>query len=68
MKSTSPRSSVAIQQPIATPSKATAESISDDEKSEKRYSSSGYYESPHDDGKFQYLYLKQIYLTDFTVY
>lgn len=25
------------------------ESISDDEKSEKRYSSSGYYESPHDD-------------------
>lgn len=28
-----------------------SESVSDDEKSEKRYSSSGYYESPHDDGK-----------------
>lgn len=51
IKSTSPRGSVAMQQPIVAPSKATAESISDDEKSEKRYSSSGYYESPHDDGK-----------------
>lgn len=29
-----------------------SESVSDDEKSEKRYSSSGYYESPHDDGEF----------------
>lgn len=28
----------------------TVESVSDDEKSEKRYSSSGYYESPHDEG------------------
>lgn len=52
IKTTSPRSSVVIQQPIAATSKATIESISDDEKSEKRYSSSGYYESPHDDGKF----------------
>lgn len=30
-----------------------SESVSDDEKSEKRYSSSGYYESPHDDGDFE---------------
>lgn len=56
IKSTSPRGSVIVQQqPIATTSKTNTntntESISDDEKSEKRYSSSGYYESPHDDGK-----------------
>lgn len=36
--------------PVAV-AKPRAESISDDEKSEKRYSSSGYYESPHDDSK-----------------
>lgn len=46
--STSPRTS--IVKPI-TANKLKTESISDDEKSEKRYSSSGYYESPHDDGK-----------------
>lgn len=52
IKSTSPRGSVVVQQqPIAATSKTNTESISDDEKSEKRYSSSGYYESPHDDGK-----------------
>lgn len=50
----SPRddSVVPVQPAIASTSK-TAESISDDEKSEKRYSSSGYYESPHDDGRFR---------------
>lgn len=47
--STSPRNS-AVSAQIYAPSKPNTESISDDEKSEKRYSSSGYYESPHDDG------------------
>lgn len=47
--STSPRSSLVPQPIIAAKSKV--ESVSDDEKSEKRYSSSGYYESPHDEGK-----------------
>lgn len=32
------------------PMKPKTESVSDDEKSEKRYSSSGYYESPQDEG------------------
>lgn len=32
------------------PAKTKTESVSDDEKSEKRYSSSGYYESPQDEG------------------
>lgn len=50
--STSPRSSV-VKVPIAAvAAKPKTESISEDEKSEKRYSSSGYYESPHDDGKY----------------
>lgn len=54
MKSTSPRGSVVVQQQaVAATSKTNTESISDDEKSEKRYSSSGYYESPHDDGKLK---------------
>lgn len=47
---TSPRTSVVQAQTYA-PAKPNTESISDDEKSEKRYSSSGYYESPHDDGE-----------------
>lgn len=59
IKSTSPRNSCIIQQHIASTSKPTTESISDDEKSEKRYSSSGYYESPHDDGEHKKLiYIK----------
>lgn len=49
--STSPRNSV-VKMPIAAIApKPKTESVSDDEKSEKRYSSSGYYESPHDEGK-----------------
>lgn len=49
--STSPRSSVMKMPIAAVAAKPKTESISEDEKSEKRYSSSGYYESPHDDGK-----------------
>lgn len=49
MKSSPSRTS--IVKSIVMP-KTKTESISDDEKSEKRYSSSGYYESPHDDGTF----------------
>lgn len=50
--STSPRNSI-VKVPIAAiAAKSKAESVSEDEKSEKRYSSSGYYESPHDDGKW----------------
>lgn len=50
--STSPRNSV-VKVPISAiaAKQPKTESISEDEKSEKRYSSSGYYESPHDDGK-----------------
>lgn len=47
--STSPRPSIVKAIPPSVQVKT--ESISDDEKSEKRYSSSGYYESPQDDGK-----------------
>lgn len=51
--STSPRGSIAkVPMAAIAAAKTTTESISDDEKSEKRYSSSGYYESPHDDGKY----------------
>lgn len=38
-----------IVKPMPT-TKSKCESVSDEEKSEKRYSSSGYYESPQDDG------------------
>ncbi|XP_055386242.1 mucin-2-like [Condylostylus longicornis] len=38
---------------VAIAQKKKSESISDEEKSEKRYSSSGYYESPHDDEQFK---------------
>lgn len=48
IKSSSPRTS--IVKPL-TVTKIKTESVSDDEKSEKRYSSSGYYESPQDEGK-----------------
>lgn len=53
---TSPRNSV-VKVPISAiaAKQSKAESISEDEKSEKRYSSSGYYESPHDDGKYSHL-------------
>lgn len=42
-----------IVKPIQ-PTKTKTESVSDDEKSEKRYSSSGYYESPQDEGMHEY--------------
>lgn len=52
VKSTSPRNSIVTQ---STSTGATAkvknELASDGEKSEKRHSSSGYYESPHEDGQ-----------------
>lgn len=48
---TSPRNSV-VQATLYAQIKTKTESVSDEEKSEKRYSSSGYYESPHDDGMF----------------
>lgn len=56
LKPASPLGSVVVivQPSMASTSKTNAESISDDEKSEKRYSSSGYYESPHDDGKYYF--------------
>lgn len=38
-----------IAQPRGEPIRIKKESVSDDERSEVRYSSSGYYESPHDD-------------------
>lgn len=47
---TSPRNSVA-HATLYAQIKTKTESVSDEEKSEKRYSSSGYYESPHDDGR-----------------
>ncbi|KAM7353346.1 uncharacterized protein ACRADG_005440 [Cochliomyia hominivorax] len=48
----SPSNMKTISSPLtqrADPVRIKTESISDDEKSEMRYSSSGYYESPHDD-------------------
>lgn len=45
---TSP-SRTSVVKPISV-AKTKTESVSEDEKSEKRYSSSGYYESPHDEG------------------
>lgn len=37
--------------------KSKSGSVSDDDKSEKRYSSSGYYESPHDDGNANFFFV-----------
>lgn len=63
VKSTSPRGSIVVQQPSTSAAASIPNtesiSISDDEKSEKRYSSSGYYESPHDDGEWRECASKQ---------
>lgn len=50
VKSTSPRNSAIMQSAGALNSVMKQDLASDGEKSEKRHSSSGYYESPHEDG------------------
>lgn len=50
--STSPRNSVAMPSAGTVAAAMKHDLASDGEKSEKRHSSSGYYESPHEDGMF----------------
>lgn len=53
VKSTSPRNSIVMPSASTVTSGIMKQELaSDGEKSEKRHSSSGYYESPHEDGMF----------------